>query len=115
MLIYSPRDVHALFPAAIRAIMRYRLQHALSINKLAAHMKAASCETPARTLLDLFAYADAIDAKQPPRHRPRYLTQYNIVRFHVHLKGTRKRAAGIRRRRPRRLWMDDFGSDVAVD
>jgi hypothetical protein len=116
VLIYSPREVHAQFPAAIRAIMHYRLHHALSLNKLAAHMKAASCETPARTLLDLFAYADALDAKRPPRHRPRYLTKYNIVRFLVHLKARRKRAAGIRRRRPRTLWMDDFpAASVAAD
>ena len=117
MLIYSKREVQAHLHAAIHAVAKYRVQRNLTLIKLAAAMKAANCEIPARTLLDLFAYAEAIDAKEPPRHRPRYLTKYNIVRFHLHLKNTRKRAASIRRRRlPRKLWMDDFaGTGVAVD
>jgi hypothetical protein len=122
VLIYSPREVESHIAAAIKAVGQYRAHHKLTLPKLAAHMRAAGCEVPARTLLDLFAYDDAIKANETPRHRPRYLTKLNIVRFHFHLKETRKRAAAIRRRRrgvtlpSERIYVDDFaGRAVAND
>lgn len=99
MLIYSTADVNAQFDTALRAVVRYRWRHTLSLNKLAAQMRRAGCEIPARTLVDLFAYAEARVTRATPRHRPQRLTKANVVRFAVHLKGNRARAVGIRRRR----------------
>ena len=99
LTITSPREVEPHVTAAIRAVTRYRLEHRLSLNKLAAEMKAAGCDAHPRTLLDLFAYEDARATGKIPRHRPSDLTKYNIVQFYFHLKENRKRRAAARRRR----------------
>ena len=99
MLITTLREAEPHVTAAIRAVGRYRLEHRLSLPKLAAEMKVAGCEAHPRTLVDLFAYENARATGRIPRHRPSDLTKFNIVQFYFHLKDNRKRRAAARRRR----------------